>query len=204
MNMSIGQKIFMIIGSAFAGIGIVVSVIIGYVGSLIDGAMVFVLIPLFFVVLGLVFIICALSGIYKKKQIVKRGTKYAAKIYGYVENTSYVVNGKYPLNVKVHYFDNKKVEREAVLPTAFLRGSSQYPIGMTIDIYEYNGKYGYDPSSVRNEVLPGESELMDDKPMEPGKIKYVAKVCPNCGASFQAASGYSNKCPYCGSYQNIT
>lgn len=204
MDMNIAQKIISIIGAAFVGIGIVVAIPMCVVGSYVDGAMFFVLIPLFFVVLGLAFIGGAFVGVFKKKYIRKHGTKYAAKIYGYIENTSYVVNGRFSLNVKVHYFDKKMIEREAILPTAFQSGSSKYPIGMTIDIYEYNGKYGYDPDSVRNEVLPGEKELMDDKPMEPGKLKMVAIVCPNCGASFQAASGFSSRCPYCGGYQNIT
>ena len=31
----------------------------------------------------------------------------------------------------------------------------------------------------------------------------LALTCPNCGASFQAAAGYSSKCPYCGGYLNV-
>ena len=50
--------------------------------------------------------------------------------------------------------------------------------------------------------LPGEEELMDDKPVDPMQLKMVAVSCPNCGSSFQAATGYSSKCPYCGSYIN--
>ena len=75
-----------------------------------------------------------------------------------------MVNGRFPVNVIVHYFDKNQIEREAVIPTAFEKGASTYPIGMTMDIYEYQGKYGWDPDSVRDEILPGEQELMDDKP----------------------------------------
>ena len=75
--------------------------------------------------------------------------------------------------------------------------------GLTIDIFEYNGKYGYDPDSVRDERLPGEEELMDDKPVAPDKLRLVAVRCPNCGSSFRAATGYSSKCPYCGNYLNV-
>ena len=27
--------------------------------------------------------------------------------------------------------------------------------------------------------------------------------CRSCGASYQAAAGYTGRCPYCGSYQNV-
>ena len=74
---------------------------------------------------------------------------------------------------------------------------------MTITIYEYQGKFNFDPASVRDEVIPGEAELMDDKPLEPEKLKMVAVTCKNCGASYQAATGYSSRCPYCGGYQNV-
>ena len=102
----------------------------------------------------------------------------------------------------VHYFDNYHIEREAILPTSFCQGTSPYPLGMTIDIFEYQGKYEYDPSSVRYEILPGEQELMDNKPVDPSQLHMIAVTCPNCGASYKKAAGYAEKCPYCGSYQN--
>ena len=123
--------------------------------------------------------------------------------YSYVENTSFTVNNSYTVNTVVHYFDETHTEREAVIPTCFEKGSSKMlPIGMTVDIYCYRDKYDYDPKSVRSEYLPGEEELMDDKPVDPMQLKMVAVSCPNCGSSFQAATGYSSKCPYCGSYIN--
>ena len=73
----------------------------------------------------------------------------------------------------------------------------------TMDIYEYQGKYGWDPDSVRDEILSGEQELMDDKPVDPSKLRMTAVQCPNCGASYQAAAGYTGRCPYCGSYHNV-
>ena len=114
-----------------------------------------------------------------------------------------MVNGRFPVNVIVHYFDKNQIEREAVIPTAFEKGASTYPIGMTMDIYEYQGKYGWDPDSVRDEILSGEQELMDDKPVDPYKLRMTAVQCPNCGASYQAAAGYTGRCPYCGSYHNV-
>lgn len=197
--MNTAQKILTIMGIGYIGIGGLVSIVMLSVGA--AGA--FALIPFFFVLLGAGFI----GGVYisnaNKKRISKLGRKYSAKIYGYVENTSYMVNGCYPINTKVHYFDENGIEREAILTTSFARGSNQYPIGMTIDIFEYNGKYDFDAKSVRNEVLPREIELMDDKPVEPDRLSLASVSCPSCGATYQAARGYSNKCPYCGNFHNI-
>ena len=162
-----------------------------------------VFMPLIFVVIGIGFL--AGIAIHKsvKERIRKKGKKYVAKVYSYVENTSFTVNNSYTVNTVVHYFDETHTEREAVIPTCFEKGSSKMlPIGMTVDIYCYRDKYGYDPKSVRSEYLPGEEELMDDKPVDPMQLKMVAVSCPNCGSSFQAATGYSSKCPDCGSYIN--
>lgn len=196
--MNSAQKILMIMGAAYIAVGTVVFLVLA--GSGMSGP--FAAIPLLFVALGIAFVAGVLISRAKKKNIVAKGKKYAAKIYGYVDNTAYLVNGSYTVNVKVHYFDEKHMEKEAIIPTGFEKGSGMYPIGMTIDIYEYRGKFGYDPASVRNEILPDEDELMDSKPVSPEKLRSVAVICPSCGASFQAHAGYSSRCPYCGGYQN--
>lgn len=196
--MNTAQKILTIMGLGYVGLGGVISIVFISIGGMGP----FVLIPLLFVVLGAAFIIGVYITIANKKKIAKLGKKYSAKIYGYVENTSYTVNGAYTMNTKVHFFDDNGIEREVILPTSFSRGSDTYPIGMTIDIFEYNGKYSYDPKSVRDEILPREYELMDDKPVEPEKTSLTSVICNCCGASYQAAKGYSNKCPYCGNYHN--
>lgn len=203
IGMNIGQKILLIVGAAFAAIGGVLTVTFAGIGMTFREMRAFLAIPVFFLVLGLCFIAAVLIGVYKKSVIVKKGTRYPAKIYSYTENTAYIVNGRFTVNVIVHYFDKNQIEREVVIPTAFEKGSSSYPIGMTMDIYEYRGKYGWDPKSVRNEILPGEQELMDDKPVNPSKLRMTAVQCPNCGASYQAAAGYTGRCPYCGSYHNV-
>ncbi|MBD5540046.1 MAG: hypothetical protein HDR00_02460 [Lachnospiraceae bacterium] len=198
------QKILMILGAAFAGMGLIGTVVFGGFLSMIPGSgvRVMIVIPIFFMIIGLSLVIFVLKAVSKKRAIKKKGKKYPAKIYGYIENTSVMVNSTYLIDTKVHYFDEKHIEREAIIPTAFNKGSSQYPIGMTIDIYEYNGKYSFDPKSVRDEILPGENELMDNKPIEPAKIAHVAVECKNCGATFRAVKGYTEKCPYCGSVHN--
>lgn len=196
------ETVFIILGAAFIGIGGMVGTVFAFAFAGEPGGLGFLAIPFFFVVLGACFIGAILASRYKSNLILKKGKKYPAKIYGYVKNTSYTVNGEFTSNTKVHYFDENGIEREAILNTGFSAGSSHYPIGMTIDIYELDGKYNYDPKSVRDEILDREAELMDDKPIDPTKLKVVAIKCNNCGASFEAASGYSNKCPYCGGFIN--
>lgn len=197
--MKVFETILMILGAAFVGVGALVSIV--FIAAF-DGIGFFVAIPLFFCLLGFCFIGGVLFARVTKKRIIKNGTKYAAKIYGYVRNTSVEVNGQFTFDTKVHYFDRNGIEREAVLGTGFAEGAGSFPIGMTIDIYEWKGKYNFDPDSVRDEVLDREAELMDDKPVDPSKLKAVAITCKNCGASYEAAKGYSSKCPYCGGYIN--
>lgn len=196
--MNIAQRILLIMGFGYIGIGSVVA--LAFVGFGQIGP--YIMLPLLFAALGTAFVAGVFITAAKKKRITRLGKRYAAKIYGYVDNTSYRVNGAYTVNTKVHYFDETGTEREAIIPTSFARGSNNYPIGMTIDIFEYNGKFSYDPKSVRNEILPREYELMDDKPLEPEKARTVSVSCQSCGATYEAASGYSNKCPYCGNYHN--
>lgn len=197
--MDIVYKILAAMGAFFIMIGLLISTIF----AAIEGFSVSILIPMMFVVIGICFVLGVVIQKNKKRKIIRKGKKYAAKIYGYVKDTSVLVNGSYPINVKVHYFDENHVEREAIIPTGFPAGSNQYAIGMTMDIYEYRGRYNWDPASVRNEVLKGEAELMDDKPVEPEKLNLIAVNCPNCGSSFQAAKGYASKCPYCSGYINV-
>lgn len=195
------QKICMIVGAGFAGIGVMLTVI--FIAAF-GGIGPFVLIPLFFALIGFCFIVTVLVLVHKKKEIVAKGQKYPAKIYSYVKNTSYRVNGVFPLNVKVHYFDSYGIEREVILPTSISSGADElFPIGMTVDIYEYKGKFSYDPASVRGERLQREEELMDNKPLDPEQLRLVAVRCPNCGSTYQAAAGYTGRCPYCGGYQNV-
>ncbi len=163
----------------------------------------FVMIPLLFVIIGIVLVVIAARMILKARAVIKKGKRYPAKIYGYVEDTSVTINDRYPTNVIVHFFDENHVEREAVIPTSIPSGTGGYAIGMTMDIFEYRGKFSWDKQSVRFEELPGEAELMDDKPIAPDETHLIAVTCPTCGASYQAVKNYSNKCPYCGHYQNI-
>ncbi|MDO4459140.1 MAG: hypothetical protein Q4C42_03500 [Clostridia bacterium] len=195
--MNAAQKILFFMGVAY--------VILGGFGTFISLAFdagFFAFIPALFLILGIAFIAVPRYLVFRKNEIVRKGRKYTGKIYGYIENTSYTVNGAFTLNTKVRYFDENHIEREAIIPTSFSKGSDEYPIGMTIDIYEYNNKFGFDKKSVRYEVIYGEEELMDDKPIQPDLRKLVAVRCPGCSATFQAVAGYSNKCPYCGGYYN--
>ena len=204
MIMNFMQKVLFILGVTYAAIGVVVTAILLGIPVLTGDFVYLAAIPLFFVVLGLSFLTGVGASMHKRKVIMQKGIKYPAKIYSYVQNTAYTVNDHFPYNAKVHYFDRNHIERETIIPTAFKSGAAMYPIGMTIDIYEYRGKYAYDPDSIRNEILPNEEELMDDKPIDALKVRLVAVKCKTCGASYQDAAGYTGKCPYCGSYQNVT
>ena len=203
--MGAAQKILTIMGVIYTiiGGGVLIAMIFSAMIFTSGVPLVMYLLPAVFLLLGIGFLVGVYINVAGKRNIVKKGTRYPAKIYGYMDNTSVVVNGRFPQNAKVHYFDNHGIEREAVIPTSFTKGSNEYPIGMTIDIYEYNGKYGFDKKSVRDEILYREEELMDDKPINPGAVKLIAVTCPNCASTYQATQGYSNRCPYCGSYQNV-
>ncbi len=193
--MNSSSKAFWILGLSF--IVISMPLCIAFL-SMIDFFGVMSLIPLIFVVIGAAFILVAARMTMAQKKIKQNGKRYAAKIYSYVKDTSMTINGAYPVNIKVHYFDDSHTEREAVIPTQFAAGDATYPIGMTMDIFEYQGKFTWDAKSVREEELPGEAELMDDKPVNPELIHIVGVSCPSCGAAFTASQGYAQKCPYCG------
>ena len=201
--MNAAHKIVVLVGSIFLAVGVFVGIIFAIVAEPGKFPLAMLSLPGGFLLIGGGMDIVVAILVHNKKMIVKKGVRYPAKIYGYTENTSVKVNNTYMMDTIVHYFDSYYVEREAIIPTGFTRGAGMYPIGLTIDIFEYNGKYGYDPDSVRDERLPGEEELMDDKPVAPDQLRLVAVRCPNCGSSFRAATGYSSKCPYCGNYLNV-
>ncbi|MGN0592583.1 MAG: hypothetical protein ACI4JQ_05005 [Ruminococcus sp.] len=194
--------ILLILGLGFMGISLVVGGILAVVSSAVQGSSsaVFLLIPALFFLVGCAFTISVFISIAKTNQIRKKGTRYAAKIYSYVKDYSVMVNGKPQINLKVRYYTGQV--KEALIPTGFASGSQKYPIGYTMDIFEYRGKFSWDSTSVRNEQLPHEEELMSDKPVEPEKLNIVAVTCNCCGATYQAAAGYTNRCPYCGNYIN--
>ncbi len=192
-------------GGIFFLVGLIITVVFAGIFSMMPGSGfgTFLILPVAFMLLGLGVLIHAFRLMIRKRNVSKKGTRYPAKIYGYVEDTSYTVNDAYTVNVKVRFFDRDQIEREAILATNFPKNSDMYGIGMTIDIFEYQGQYDYDRNSLRYERIPGEEELMDDKPVAPAEASLTAVSCPNCGASFSAMKGYANKCPYCGGYLNV-
>ena len=201
--MNDAEKVFVLVGAVFAGIGTVITIIFLGVAKVVgEGFGFFIALPLLFVVIGVCFIVSSIISKKKRLEIVNKGKKYPAKIYGYAQNASYVVNGVHPTDTKVHYFDERGVEREVILPTRCAGSDGLMPIGMTVDIYEYKGKFSWDTDSLRSEVLYREAELMDNKPIEPEKQNIVAVKCKNCGASFEAIKGFTEQCPYCGGYMN--
>ncbi len=198
-SMKAAYKVLLLVGAIFTFVGLLITTVF-FANREVFGW--FSLFPLIFFFIGIALIVPAILQIRKNKVILKNGKRISAKIYDYAEDTSATVNGAYPVNTVVHYFDGEGKEREAILETGFLRGSNEFPIGMTIDIYEYNGKIGYDKSSVRSETIPREEELMDNKPINTTGMEVVAIDCKSCGASFCATKGYVSKCPYCGKNVN--
>ena len=180
--MKAAYKVLLLVGSIFAFVG--VCILVPFIAN-INVFKGMVAIPAFFVLLGIGFMIPAFVQSRNNKIIVANGKRRTATICDYVEDTSATVNGAYPVNTLVRYFDDYGRECETVLETGFLRGSNAYPLGMTLDIYEYNGKISWDKASVRSEEIPAEAEV-------------TAMECRSCGASFCATKGFVSKCPYCG------
>lgn len=199
------EFILLFMGGIFFGVGLVTTTIFSSVSDMFpgrSGAGAFIMIPLLFTLIGAIILGFAVREIIRKSNVRKKGTRYPAKVYGYVDDTSFVVNGQYTVNIKVRFFDSNNFIREAIIPTQFNRNSSMYGIGMTIDIFEYNGRFSWDKKSARFEKLPNENQLMDERPVNPDEINLIAVTCPYCGANFKATSGYTNRCPYCDGYIN--
>lgn len=161
------------------------------------------------VLMGLVFaatgggiLVAQIKKSKERKKIAAEGTRFIGKIHSYIEDKSCTMNGDYLVNIKVHYYDKAGIEREAIIPTGFTKGSGDYPIGATIDIIALGTRYSWDKDSVRYERIFGEDDLMDDKPINAGNLDMTAVTCSKCGASFTATKGYVSKCPYCGSSTN--
>lgn len=203
------QKFSVLIGGIFFSVGVLLLIISlglliagGFFGLLFPAAICF-LIGIVFAAIGGGFLLSAIKASKRRNDIAKKGTKYSGKIYGYVEDKSFTMNGDFLVNTKVHFFDANGIEREAIIDTRFTKGTAEYPVGATIDIVEYNGKYTWVPGSVRYTHLDREEELLDDKPVAPDKLRMVAISCQSCGASYTAAAGYAAKCPYCGAAVNV-
>ena len=201
-----GKKLFILMGSIFAGCGLfIISIGLILYASLQDSLAFYITLPLagVFIAIGVGFLLGVIIPSCKSKKMLLSGTKYTGKIHSYCDDTTLIYNGQYRVNIKVHYFDKTGIEREALVPTKFIRGTGDYPIGATIDIYEQNGKYTWDPKSVRYETIEREEELMDNKPVAQSKLEIVGICCPNCSANFTGARGYVSRCPYCGAALNI-
>lgn len=152
--------------------------------------------------IGGAFLISQIKAANRRKRIKREGTRYTGKIYGYVEDRRIMVNESYPVNTKVRYFDKYDVEREAVVPTGFLKGSGDFPIGATIDIIVLDSDCTWVKGSVRYVHIDREEELMDNKPLDPALKEVVAVTCSHCAATFTATKGYVSACPYCGNQIN--
>lgn len=204
--MNSSERFMILFGSIFASVGLLsfgIGIFLIFSEVEMFASFICIFLGLIFAAIGFSIIISNTKRIARRKRAEKNGKKYTGKIQGYVEDCSCLVNGQYLFNTKVHYFDEKGIEREAILPTGFVKGTGEYPIGATIDIVVDNTVCSWDKDSIRYEHIYREDELMDNKPLDPSKLNMTAVVCPNCGASFSAAKGYVGTCPYCSSVFNI-
>lgn len=199
--MNESEKFSCLFGGIFFSVGVLV---LGIALFLMIGfgeffaSLICLLLGVVFSAVGGGFLIAVFRSTTKRNKVKKNGRRYTGKIYGYIEDYSCTVNGGYLMNTKVRYFDEDGIEREAIIPTGFVKGTGDYPIGATIDIIALDSNYSWDKNSVRYEHIDREEELMDNKPLDPAKINMVAVACSHCGASFSAAKGYVCNCPYCG------
>lgn len=150
--MKAAYKILIVLGMIFFIVGL--ALLVPFIAN-ISVFKWMVAIPAFFVVLGICFMLPGIAQLVGNRMIRKYGKKRAALIYDHIEDTSVTVNNEYTINTVVHYLDDDNTECEAILATGFMRGRGEYPLGLTIDIYEYNGKIGWDKNSVRSEEIPG-------------------------------------------------
>lgn len=199
------EKLIKLVGGIFFAVGILLVVVGIFVlaisGSLFGGGIP-LLIGVVYTILGGGMLLSNFKKSMNRKKIMGNGVHYFGKIYGYVEDKSHTMNNDYTVHIKVRYFDEMNVEREAVIPTGFTKGSGDYPIGATIEIVSLGASYTWVPGSVSFGTLPREDELMDDKPIDPSLVTMIGVSCPSCGASFSASRGYMSKCPYCGNSIN--
>lgn len=199
--MNESDKFLRLFGGIFFAVGVLVlSIGVSLIFTIHEmfGALICLLIGFIFAAVGGGILLSVIKSSLARKNLKENGKRYTGKIYGYVDNKSSIMNGDYLVNIKVHYFDEMGIEREAIIPTGFTRGSGDYPIGATIDIIALGTKFTWVENSVRYEHIYREEELMDNKPIDPTKLNMVAVNCPGCGASFSAAKGYVCTCPYCG------
>ncbi len=186
-------KILILVGAIFALVGAMLTFVF-LINRDVFG--IWSLFPLFFVVFGLCFVIPGIIDLSRNRSIIRNGKRIPAKICGYVEDKSVEINGGYAVNTIVRYFDSYHRVKEIVIETGFQHGSNAYPIGLTVDLYEYDGKVSWDRDSVRQEMLFDEKELMDGiEDDSDGEV--IAVECPKCGASFCATEEFTNMCPYC-------
>lgn len=169
---------------------------------LTEGYKILLIVGIMIAVPGLFLVSLVVVGVLKQKKIATKGRRYTGKILKYVDDYSAIVNGMPQQNICVRYFDRNHKISEAIIPTRFAYGTNKYPIGYTIDFYEYYGRFSWDKKSLSSKSIPGEDELMDAKPIEPKDINYKAIECPSCGATIKVAIGYTAKCSFCGNIVN--
>ena len=175
------------------GIGFIAGSIMAHEGTLIFIGVMFLAI---FCGVGGLLAWLGISAERRAEKIVESGTAYMGKIYDYVEDHEYIVNGQPTLSVIVRYMKDGVVKQAAARTGQ--PDTAQYPRGATVSISILNGEAAIIPGSVSNAAIPDEALLMD-RDIDAEKLSTsIGAACPNCGATLMVPVGMSTVCPYCG------
>lgn len=148
--------IFTIIGLSILAIGITMCVVLSEVLILIIMGGIGVV----FAIIGIVFLSVVAAARKNDAKIRNNGKKYAAKIIGFEVDPYYTINDQHPFNTQVAYYDDIGNIGRGLLKTRVTAGDRRYNIGDTVDIYVFEGKFTWNPDSVRKEMLSGEDALL--------------------------------------------
>lgn len=145
---------------------------------------------LIFAGVPLISIVSILRTIKKRADALRLGTRYQAKIVGYAFDYAMRVSGQSARDIVVAFIKDGKRYQRAISTKMFNR--TRFPIGATVDIYEYKGEYLIG-SEAYDERIPRETELMGNTSRleQNGVSNPPAKediwgtvVCPHCGQEF--------------------
>lgn len=185
-------------GMLFVVLGIVIAVVLAWVGMTL-GERGLLLMALLFVAM-----FCGIGGffawygnnlLHKDDEIIGKGETFAAKVFGYDADPSVTMNGSPLIVLVVRYFDCGEI-REARVSTGIV-DPTQYPIASTVVIREYEGRTALVPGSCTSARIEGEADLMNPDFDPSARRTSLGVSCPNCGAALTVPVGMSRICPYC-------
>ena len=186
-------------GLLFVGLGAVMGI-----GMLVGGAMareglligIGVMFLAVFCGVGGLLAKIGISTLRREQDIAEQGTAVMGKIFDYVPDYQYTVNGSPTLSLIVRYKQDGII-RQATVRTG-QPDTAEFPRGATVTISILNGEAVLIPGSISDTKLPDEENLLNPD-IDPEKIHAsIGAACPACGANLTVPVGMSAICPYCG------